>query len=235
MNGEQRWCLWLVGAEPSVLRTLPTVLERVAAVQYLRLKSSRPNLANSPHLFAQITQPVGADYILIPRHTSENRMYIPMGLFTSEKVAADSCLIVPHATLFHFGILTSTIHMSWVRYVCGRLKSDYRYSKDLVYNNFPWPEPTQAQRDKVEALAQGVLDARANHPTSTLADLYHPTTMPPDLRKAHDALDKAVDQCYRKESFASERERVEYLFDLYRKITEGFGAEEEGKKRKGRK
>jgi hypothetical protein len=235
MNGEQRWCLWLVGAEPSVLRTLPTVLERVAAVQYLRLKSSRPNLANSPHLFAQITQPVGADYILIPRHTSENRMYIPMGLFTSEKVAADSCLIVPHATLFHFGILTSTIHMSWVRYVCGRLKSDYRYSKDLVYNNFPWPEPTQAQRDKVEALAQGVLDARANHPTSTLADLYHPTTMPPDLRKAHDALDKAVDQCYRKEPFASERERVEHLFDLYRKLTEGFGAEEEKKKKgKGR-
>jgi hypothetical protein len=142
--------------------------------------------------------------------------------------------MIPEGEIYHFGVLMSTMHMSWVRYVCGRLKSDYRYSKDLVYNNYPWPEPTDAQREKVEALAQGVLDARANHPTSTLADLYHPTTMPPDLRKAHDALDKAVDQCYRKEPFTSERERVEYLFALYRKLTEGFGAEE-GTRKKGRR
>jgi hypothetical protein len=158
-----------------------------------------------------------------------------MGFLSPNTISTDANLIVPDASLYHFGILTSTMHMSWVRYVCGRLKSDYRYSKDLVYNNYPWPEPTDAQREKVEALAQGVLDARANHPTSTLADLYHPTTMPPDLRKAHDALDKAVDQCYRKEPFTSERERVEYLFGLYRKLTEGFGAEELSQIRKKRK
>ncbi len=234
MNGENRWCLWLSQVEPSELRAMPRVLERVSEVQKLRSVSSRPQLASIPHLFAQITQPPDCSYVLIPRHTSENRVYIPMGIFSADFIAADSCLIVPNATIYHFGILTSTMHMSWVRYVCGRLKSDYRYSKDLVYNNYPWPEYTDAQREKVEALAQGVLDARANHPTSTLADLYHPTTMPPDLRKAHEALDKAVDYCYRKEPFTSERERVEYLFELYRKLTEGFGAAEEGKK-KGRK
>jgi hypothetical protein len=157
-----------------------------------------------------------------------------MGFMSPDVISTNLNLIVPDATLYHFGILTSTMHMSWVRYVCGRLESRYRYSKDVVYNNYPWPEPTDVQREKVESLAQGVLDARANHPTSTLADLYHPTTMPPDLRKAHDALDKAVDQCYRKEPFTSERERVEYLFGLYRKLTEGFGAVE-GKKKGRRK
>jgi hypothetical protein len=166
----------------------------------------------------------------VPRVSSERRLYIPIGFIDDGTVPSDAVAIVPHARLYQLAILSSTMHMSWVRYVCGRLESRYRYSKDVVYNNYPWPEPTDAQREKVEALAQGVLDARANHPTSTLADLYHPTTMPPDLRKAHDALDKAVDQCYRKEPFTSERERVEYLFGLYRKLTEGFGVEEKKSK-----
>ena len=235
INSEQRWCLWLTKAAPSDLRRMPAVMNRIEQVRKVREISARPQLASTPHLFAQITQPDGVPYLLVPGVSSENRRFIPMGFLDGLTIANNANLIVPNATIYHFGILTSTMHMSWVRYVCGRLKSDYRYSKDLVYNNYPWPEPTDAQREKVEALAQGVLDARANHPTSTLADLYHPTTMPPDLRKAHEALDKAVDQCYRKEPFTSERERVEYLFELYRKLTEGFGAAEEGKKKGRRK
>lgn len=140
--------------------------------------------------------------------------------------------MIPDGEIYHFGVLMSTMHMAWVRYVCGRLESRYRYSKDVVYNNYPWPDVSEEQRKKVEDLAQKVLDARANHPTSSLADLYHPTTMPPDLRKAHEALDKAVDDCYRKVAFKSERERVEHLFEIYQKLTEGFGADEKKSKRK---
>ncbi|MCO6465031.1 MAG: class I SAM-dependent DNA methyltransferase [Bradyrhizobiaceae bacterium] len=232
LNNEVRWCLWLKDCEPSTLRSMPAVLSRVKEVQKVRRASSRPHLADTPHLFAQITQPDRVPYILVPRHSSESRAYIPMGFFTANSIAADSCLIIPKGGLYHFGVLMSSMHMAWVRYVCGRLKSDYRYSKDVVYNNYPWPDVTEAQQKKIEDLAQKVLDARANHPTSSLADLYHPTTMPPDLRKAHEALDKAVDACYRKEAFKSERERVEYLFGLYRKLTEGFGAEKAIYKRK---
>jgi len=193
-------------------------------------------LAHTPHLFAQITQPEGIPYILIPRHSSENCKYIPTSFFGPNNVAADSCLIVPSGTHFHFGVMQSTLHMSWVRYVCGRLKSDYRYSKDLVYNNYPWPmDATEAQIANVTSCAQTVLDARSNHPASSLADLYHTTTMPLDLRKAHEALNKAVDACYRKESFKNERERVEYLFGLYRKLTEGFSTEEKPMKLKKKK
>jgi hypothetical protein len=237
LNGHERYCFWLVDAEPSTIRSSPELLRRVEAVRKFRLASSAPDTwkhADHPHLFRETRHPEH-DHLIVPSTTSENRPFIPIGYVSKDVVTTNLNLMIPDGTLYHFGILTSTMHMSWVRYVCGRLKSDYRYSKDLVYNNYPWPEPTDAQREKVEALAQGVLDARASHPTSTLADLYHPTTMPPDLRKAHDALDKAVDHCYRKEPFTSERERVEYLFDLYRKLTEGFGAEEEGKKKKGRK
>jgi hypothetical protein len=238
LNGGQRYTLWLDGITPSDIRKLPTsVIARIEDVRKLRSESTRSatvELAKVPWLWGEIRHG-DSDYLLVPRVSSENRVYIPMGFLSPNTISTDANLIVPDASLYHFGILTSTMHMSWVRYVCGRLKSDYRYSKDLVYNNYPWPEPTDAQREKVEALAQGVLDARANHPTSTLADLYHPTTMPPDLRKAHDALDKAVDQCYRKEPFTSERERVEYLFGLYRKLTEGFGAEELSQIRKKRK
>jgi hypothetical protein len=237
LNRKERFCLWLTGISSNELREMPAVMRRVEAVRQFRLASAADStkaLAIRSWEFRD-TRHTSEPYLLIPSVSSESRLFIPIGFVTDDTVSTNANLIVPDATLYHFGILTSTMHMSWVRYVCGRLESRYRYSKDVVYNNYPWPEPTDAQREKVEALAQGVLDARANHPTSTLADLYHPTTMPPDLRKAHDALDKAVDQCYRKEPFTSERERVEYLFDLYRKLTEGFGAEEEGKKRKGRK
>ena len=236
LNNGERYCLWLHGATPSELRAMPAVMERVEAVRSFRLASkasSTRDHASRPFEFRDVRHP-SKNYIVFPSVSSEHRHWIPAGFVSPDTVTTNLNFMIPDGEIYHFGILTSTMHMSWVRYVCGRLKSDYRYSKDLVYNNYPWPEPTGAQREKVEALAQGVLDARANHPTSTLADLYHPTTMPPDLRKAHDALDKAVDQCYRKEPFTSERERVEYLFDLYRKLTEGFGMEESGR-RKGRK
>jgi hypothetical protein len=139
-----------------------------------------------------------------------------------------------HATLYHFGILTSMMHMDWMRYVCGRMKSDYSYSTFIVYNNYPWPEaPTAAQKAAVEIAAQGVLDARAAHKGASLADLYDPLTMPPDLVKAHQALDKAVDKCYRPQPYASDAKRVEYLFELYEKYTMGLLAQEKPKRKKG--
>lgn len=227
LNNGERYCLWLKGISPGDLRSMPAVMERVEAVKEFRLASKAPSTrdhAIRPWEFRDTFQ-ADTPYLLIPRHSSESRPYLPIGYITPDSITSDSCLVLPRIEIFHFAILTSAMHMAWVRYVCGRLKSDYRYSKDLVYNNYPWPEVTEDQRKKVEELAQEVLDARANYPTSSLADLYHPTTMPPYLRKAHEALDKAVDACYRKEAFKSERERVEYLFGLYRKLTEGFGVE----------
>jgi hypothetical protein len=205
INGRERWCLWLKGIEPSELRGLKRILERVDEVRQIRMVSSRPKLAEFPHLFAQITQPPDVSFILIPRHSSENRKYIPIGIFGPENIAADSCLIVPNANLFHFGTLTSQIHMAWVKYVCGRLESRYRYSKDIVYNNFPWPEnPSEKQLKTVEEAAQKVLDTRGKFPGNSLADLYDPLSMPPDLVKAHQELDKAVDLCYRPQPFINE-------------------------------
>ena len=208
-------------------------MDRIEKVRGSRLASTRAAtraLAQTPFLFAEIRQPQCA-YVAIPEVSSENRYYIPMAIVEPDVVPLNKLYVIDGGDSYHFGVLMSAMHMGWMRAVAGRLESRYQYSASIVYNNYPWPEPTDAQHKKVEALAQGVLDARANHPTSTLADLYHPTTMPPDLRKAHDALDKAVDQCYRKEPFTSERERVEYLFGLYRKLTEGFGAEEKNSKR----
>lgn len=220
LNGKTRWCLWLEDIEPSDLRNLKNILQRVENVKAIRLKSSRPQLASFPHLFAQITQPKGQDFILIPRHSSENRKYIPMGIFNNNFIGADSCLIIPNGSLFHLGMLLSKMHMSWVKTVCGRIKSDYRYSKDIVYNNFPWPEnPTEKQKQTIEEKAQKVLDVRAQFPDSSLADLYDPLTMPPALVKAHNDLDKAVDLAYRSQPFTSEANRMEFLFGLYEKYT----------------
>ncbi|MFO5474845.1 MAG: type IIL restriction-modification enzyme MmeI, partial [Dolichospermum sp.] len=157
-----------------------------------------------------------SDYIIIPLHSSENRKYIPIGLFNKDNIVANSCSCIPNATLYLFGILTSEMHITWVKYVCGRLKSDYRYSKDIVYNNYPFPENVnEKQKQKVEIAAQAVLDTRAKYPDSSLADLYDPLTMPPDLVKAHQILDKAVDLCYRPQPFVSELNRIEFLFSQY--------------------
>ncbi|MBK6420209.1 MAG: class I SAM-dependent DNA methyltransferase [Ignavibacteria bacterium] len=237
LNNKERFCLWLVGISPSDLRSMPPVLRRVEAVKEFRLASvaeTTRKLAMRPWEFRDTRTPTKS-YIIVPKVSSETRFFIPVGFIDPETITTDLNFMIPDGEIYHFGVLMSTMHMAWVRYVCGRLKSDYRYSKDLVYNNYPWPDVTEEQRKKVEDLAQKVLDARANHSTSSLADLYHPTTMPPDLRKAHEALDKAVDACYRKEPFKSERERVEHLFEMYRKLTEGFGAEEKKSKRSSRK
>jgi hypothetical protein len=237
INNKKRWCLWLQDIEPGKLKNLKHVLQLVENVRKIREKSSRPQLASIPHLFAQITQPKGLDFILIPRHSSENRKYIPIGFFDKSNIGADSCLIIPNGTLYHFGIMTTQMHMAWVKTTCGRIKSDFRYSKDVVYNNFPWPEnPSDKQKEAIEKAAQKVLDARAAFPNSSLADLYDPLTMPPVLVKAHNELDKAVDLAYRSQPFTSDANRMEFLFELYEKYTGGLFAEEKkGKSSKGKK
>jgi N-6 DNA Methylase len=218
LNNQNRYCLWLKDVSPNELRSMPHILEKIKQVKEVRLASSRPHLANTPTLFAQITQPENADFILIPRHSSEKREYIPMAFFDSSYIAGDSCLIIPNATLFHFGVLTSKMHMTWVKYVCGRLESRFRYSKEVVYNNFPWIEPTETEREKISTLAQKVLVARENYPDSSLADLYDPLTMPSDLVQAHNNLNKAVDKLYSSKTFESEAKRMELLFELYNHI-----------------
>lgn len=233
LNGEKRYCFWLVNVPPNEIRALPLLMKRIQAVKEVRERSvdaQARKLALTPMTFRDTNNP--ETFLIVPRHSSENRRYIPIGVFDKTYIASDSCMTLPNATIFHFGVLTSEMHMTWVRYTCGRLKSDYRYSKDIVYNNFPWPEnPAAKQKEAVEKAAQAVLDARAEYPDSSLADLYDPNTMPPVLVKAHQALDKAVDLCYRPQPFISETKRIEFLFELYDKYTAGLFAEE----KKGRK
>ena len=220
INNKSRWCLWLADINPSELRTIPEVYERVLSVKKHRLSSNRAatnKLANTPYLFGEIRQP-SSIYLMLPRVSSELRKFIPIGYLPPEIIASDAALTISNATLFHFGILTSTQHNAWMRTVAGRLKSDYRYSANIVYNNFPWPTPTDAQRSAVETAAQGILDARARYPDSSLADLYDPLTMPPELVKAHAKLDKAVDAAYRYKGANSDAERVAFLFGLYQDL-----------------
>jgi len=234
INGIERWCLWLAGLDPASLRGMPKVAERVERVKEQREQSTRgatSQLAKFPSLFGEIRQPK-CQYLAIPKTSSESRVYIPMAFLQPTVIANTELFTISGATLYHFAILSSVMHMAWVRNVCGRLKSDYRYSAGIVYNNFPWPEETDKQHQKIEKAAQGVLDARTKYPQSTLADLYNPTTMPPDLVKAHDALDKAVDEAYGKTSFKNEAERVAFLFTLYQKITSPLALETKNSKPK---
>ena len=235
LNGYTRYCLWLVDTAPDELQKLPEALKRIELVRNFRLASKAQatrRFASIPMLFCQIAQPA-TDYLLVPRVSSERRKYVPIGFVSSNIIANDQVLTVANSTRFHFGILTSEMHMAWVKYVCGRLKSDYRYSKDIVYNNFPWPEnPTEKQKQAIEEAAQAVLDARDQFPDSSLADLYDPLTMPPVLVKAHQHLDKAVDRAYRSQPFPNEAKRMEFLFDLYDKYTIGLVAEKKKGKRK---
>ena len=220
LNNESRWVLWLVGVEPALLKRLPRVMDRVHAVAAFRKASKAASTRDYPYpaLFRQVTQPQ-TSYVLIPRHTSESRTYVPFGFFDSDVIAGDSCFSLPGATGYHFGVIQSAMHMAWVRFTCGRLESRYRYSKDIVFNNFPWPSPTEAQRKAIESAAQAVLDARAQFPGSTLADLYDPLTMPPLLLKAHHKLDAVVDAAYGRKSFKTDAERVAFLFERYRELT----------------
>lgn len=222
IHGENRWCLWLKDATPDEWRRLPEVSKRVQAVRAFRRKSKKPatvKLAETPYLFGEIRQPESS-YVLIPLHSSENRRYVPMAFFTKDFIVANSCSAVPDATLYHFGVLTSQMHMAWMRQICGRIKSDYRYSNNLVYNNFPFPsEPCERRSARVERAAQSVLAARAEYPGATLDDLYDPNTMPRDLLDAHRDVDVAVDACYGSRRFGTDLERLEFLFDLYREYT----------------
>ena len=196
INNKKRWCLWLVGANPAEIRKMPEVMKRVELCRQDRLNGAldRQKLADTPTLFRETKNP--KSYIIVPRHSSETRKYIPMGFLDDNYIPADSATIIPETSLYHFGILTSNVHMAWMRAVCGRLKSDYRYSKDIVYNNFPWCNPTDEQKKRIEVTAQAILDARALYPNCSLADLYDEVAMPPELRKAHQANDKAVMQAY---------------------------------------
>lgn len=234
LHGEKRWCLWLVDIDPSILKSMPLVMERVRKVKEMRMASvdkGARDLGNYPNRFRDTRNP--SSFILIPSTSSENRKFVPMGFFGKNDIAHNSCHMVPDGELFHFGVLTSTMHMAWMRAVCGRLKSDYRYSNVLVYNNFPWAtEPTDAQKKKIEEAAQAVLDARAKYPNSTLADLYDPLAMPKPLLDAHRSLDAAVDASYRKTPFKNELERLEYLFGMYKELTKDLFTE--GKKKKGK-
>ncbi len=234
INKLPRWCLWLVDCPPNVLRALPEVAKRVAAVKTLRLASNRETtreLAATSALFGEIRQP-RTNYVLVPCHSSERRHFIPMGFLSPDVICGNANMCIPDATLYHFGVLTSTMHNAWIRSTCGRLESRYRYSAGIVYNNFPWPQPSEAQQQKIEAAAQAVLNARAQFPQSSLADLYDPLTMPPVLVKAHQALDRAVDACYRKAAFTNDAQRVEFLFERYQQLTSLLPTEKKTAKRK---
>ena len=222
INSQDRYCLWLVDARPAELRKMPLVMERVEACKQDRLNGAedRQKLAETPTLFRELKNP--STYIIVPRHSSETRRYIPMGFLDSNFIPADSATIIPEATLFHFGILMSNVHMAWTRIVCGRIKSDYRYSKDIVYNNFPWCNPTPEQKAKIEQTAQMILDARAKYPDCSLADLYDETVMPHDLRTAHQLNDRAVMEAYGFwGKLNTESECVAELMKMYQKLTEG--------------
>ena len=201
---------------------MPLCYERVAAVREYRLKSPSAGtvkLADKPTHFHVENMPNG-NYIILPKVSSEKRRYVPMGFMTPDALSSDLVFIIPEASLYHFGILTSNVHMAWMRVVCGRLKSDYRYSKDIVYNNFPWPTPTDAQKAKIEQTAQAILDARAKYPDCSLADLYDEVTMPPELRKAHQENDRAVMAAYGfKPGQTTESECVAELFKMYQNLT----------------
>jgi hypothetical protein len=235
INNIPRFCFWLYGVSPDKYAHSTEIQERLKKITRFRLNSTREGTikyADMPSLFTEIRQPA-SDYILIPRHSSENRKYIPIGFIKKNVIAGDSTSIIPNAALYHFGVLTSQMHMAWMRYVCGRLKSDYRYSGTIVYNNFPWPKPTDKQRQSVEEAAQSVLDARAAFPESSLAVLYNPQTIPPALVKAHRKLDKTVERSYGR-AFDDDSQRVAYLFELYQEYCSELivTAQKRGKGRK---
>lgn len=212
-----RYCIWLEDTTPAEIKSVPAILKRVAAVKEFRLASTKAatrKFAEMPTRFMEMRQPK-TNYILIPRHSSENRKYIPFGFMSPDVICGDANNMLPDATIYHFGILTSSVHMAWVRVVCGRIKSDYRYSNDVVYNNFPWCEPTPEQRVKIEVTAQAILDARERYPDCSLADLYDETTMPPDLRRAHRDNDRAVLAAYGFPKEITESQCVSLLMQRY--------------------
>lgn len=222
LHNKERWCLWLKDISPAEIKKIPPVMESVAEVKRIREESNREatrKLADTPTLFGEIRQP-DTQYIIIPRHSSENRRYIPMGFVEPDVICGDANLLLPNATLYEFGIMMSNVHNAWIRTVCGRLEMRYRYSVNVVYNNFPWCSPTDKQKSLIEQTAQAILDARAKYPDCSLADLYDETTMPPELRKAHQANDFAVMAAYGFPKNITESECVAELMKMYRQLTE---------------
>lgn len=222
INNQNRWCLWLVDASPAELRKMPLVMQRVERVREMRLNSTDAGtrkLADRPTTFRETYNP--DTFIVVPSVSSERRRYVPMGFMGKETIATNLVMIIPNAEIYHFGVLTSNVHMSWMRAVCGRLEMRYRYSKDIVYNNFPWPTPTDAQKAKIEQTAQAILDARALYPDCSLADLYDPLTMPIELRKAHQANDRAVMSAYGLSvKDTAEADCVAFLMKRYQELTQ---------------
>ena len=228
INNVERYCLWLVGITPSELKSSPMIYERVKKVREFRLASkaeSTRKFADRPTEFKQNAQP-NKPYLIVPRVSSENRRYVPIGYIDPEVIATDATQIIPNATLYEFGVITSNVHMAWMRTVAGRLKSDYRYSSTIVYNTFPWPKITEEQKEYISKTAQGILDARALESESSLADLYNDVIMPVELRKAHQANDIAVMKAYGmikkvngKDKLMSETETISKLFEMYEELT----------------
>lgn len=219
LNGRDRWCLWLEEASDEELLNLPKLQILINEVKKIRLNSSRPHLANAPHLFAQITQPKDKNLIIIPRVSSENRDYLPLDLLDgSINKVTDSFFMIATDKAYIFGVLISRMHLIWTSKVGGKMKTDIQYSKTLCYNTFPFPPIDVKQKENLSQYVFDILEARANHAGKTLAWMYDPDTMPGDLKQAHQALDKAVEQCYRLAPFDSDSERLEYLFKLYEKM-----------------
>lgn len=222
INNKKRYCLWLVGVSPTEIKHSPELMKRILAVKEFRQNSTKEatrKCADTPSLFMEIKAPM-SDYLLIPATSSERRRYIPIGYVNKEVIPNNAVQFVPDASLYHFGVLTSNVHMAWMRVVCGRLKSDYRYSANIVYNSFPWCTPTDAQKAKIEQTAQAILDARAKYPESSLADLYDELTMPAELRKAHQDNDRAVMQAYGFDvKTMTESQCVAELFKMYKEMT----------------
>ena len=236
LNSIPRWILYLRDIAPERIAALPFVRERISLVRQFRLKSQKEatrRLAEFPTQMEGTLIP-SKPFLVIPEVSSERRYYLPIGWLSPPAIPSNKVRVIESATLQHFGLLTSAMHMAWMRSVTGRLKSDYQYGIGLVYNTFPWPEMSVEQEGRIAVLAQAVLDARAAWPNSTLADLYDPDLMPPNLRKAHQALDLAVDRLYRKAPFASERERVEHLFGLYENLVAPLEAAAKVKVKRGK-
>ena len=233
LNGGRRWCLWLYGIEPKELSKMSAVLKRLESVRLFREASPKAATvakSKTPYLFGEIRQPKTGSMIVIPKVSSERRDYAPLGFIDCNVILNNTLQFIPNGTLYDFGVIHSVMHMAWLRVVAGRMKSDYQYSINIVYNNFPWPEnPSEQHKQAIETAAQAVLDARTKFPNSSLADLYDPLTMPPELVKAHQQLDKVVDAAYGKKNFKTEAERVAFLFEMYQKHTNLLPIKKQGK------
>jgi hypothetical protein len=234
LTGKSRYCLWLLDCSKEELLSMPEVAKRVERVREARLASPKQQTkrkAETPHLFTEIRQPEAGNYLAIPRTSSENRRYIPIAYIDHSIIANNDLQIVPNASLYEFGVLTSEMHNDWMRTLGGRLESRYRYSSTMVYNTFPWPSASTEKRNHVQKLAENILLIREDYPEKSLSELYDPKYMPEPLRAAHKTLDRAVEELYRDKPFRDASERLEYLFARYEKVIDEEDAKSPAKKK----